>query len=82
MSSITSNGLSALLGARRIKIATVSRDTGISRSTLTGLYYGKTKGVSFAVLGKLCEYLSCSVEDILHREQADEASDLEGRLGA
>ncbi|MGO5097505.1 helix-turn-helix domain-containing protein [Agathobaculum sp. LCP25S3_E8] len=54
-----------LLGERRMKISEVARATGISRTTLTNLYYGKGEAVSFSVLGRLCGYLSCSVGDIL-----------------
>lgn len=52
-----------------MKISGVSRDTGISRTTLTNLYYGKSKAVSFSVLGRLCNYLGCSVGDILEIKQ-------------
>lgn len=52
-----------------MKISGVSRDTGISRTTLTNLYYGKSEAVSFSVLGRLCDYLGCSVGDILEIKQ-------------
>ncbi len=55
----------ALLGERRMKISEVSRATGISRTTLTHLYYGTGKAVSFDVLGRLCGHLGCTVGDIL-----------------
>lgn len=37
--------LSEILGKRRLKIAKVAADTGISRTTLTSLYYDTVKGV-------------------------------------
>lgn len=60
-----SNRFSTLLGERKLKISKVAKDTGISRTTLTNLYYGKTKGVTFAVLEKLCTYFGCSPGDLL-----------------
>ena len=64
MKPIKSN-FSALLGAKRLKISDVSRNTGISRQTLTTLYYGRETGISYEVLGKLCRYFNCSVGDLL-----------------
>jgi putative transcriptional regulator len=58
------NNLSTILGKKLINISTVSKATGISRSTLTSLYYRRSKGISFDVLGKLCEYLDCEVNDL------------------
>ena len=64
MNPIKSN-FSALLGAKRIRISDVSRNTGLSRTTLTTLYYGRGTAISYEVLGKLCRYLNCSVGDLL-----------------
>ena len=60
-----SNKFSTLLGERLVKISRVSNDTGISRTTLTGLYYRRSKGISFEVLDTLCRHLGCTVCDIL-----------------
>lgn len=65
------NNFSTLLGAKRLKISDVSRDTGISRQTLTPLYYGREAGISYRVLGKLCSYLNCSVGDLLEVEREE-----------
>lgn len=59
------NRLAEILGSRKLKISEVSRATGISRSTLTNLYYEKGDAISFEVLNKLCKYLDCNVGDIL-----------------
>lgn len=59
------NKFSALLGERLIKITEISDRTGISRTTLTNLYYKRSKFISFDVLNKLCEFFDCSVEDII-----------------
>ncbi|HII4525561.1 helix-turn-helix transcriptional regulator [Clostridium perfringens] len=59
------NKFSVLLGERLIKITEISDRTGISRTTLTNLYYKRSKFISFDVLNKLCEFFDCSVEDII-----------------
>ena len=62
------NNLSQILGEKLIKISQVSKDTGISRSTLTNLYYKRSKAISGNVLHKLCDYLDCSVGDLLEKK--------------
>lgn len=63
------NNFSSLLGSRRLKISAVSRDTGISRTTLTKLYYGSGEGIYYDVLEKLCNYLECDVGDFFSMEE-------------
>ncbi len=65
MSENMDNRFSILLGAHRKKISEVSRETGISRATLTNLYYGRGKAISYAVITKLCEYFGCSANEII-----------------
>lgn len=57
--------LPLLLGEKRVRISDVCRETGISRTTLTALYYDKGKGIYFDVIEKLCDYFDCNVCDIL-----------------
>ncbi len=63
------NNLSAILGERLIKVTQVAKDTGISRTTLTNLYYKRSKAISGDVLHKLCDYLNCSVGDLLEKKK-------------
>ena len=65
MTSVINNKISAALAGRLLKISQVSRDTGISRTTLPNLYYRRSNAVSFATLYKLCKYLHCGIDDIL-----------------
>ena len=65
MKSEINNNLSQILGKKLIKITQVAKDTGISRTTLTNLYYKRSKAISGDVLHKLCDYLNCSVSDLL-----------------
>ena len=57
--------LSRILGEKRIKMAELSRRTGISKYALHKLYHEKNKGIEFATLEKLCQALECSVGDLL-----------------
>lgn len=58
------NKFSTILGSRLIKISQVARDTGISRTTLTNIYYKRSTYITFTVLNKLCSYLECGVDDL------------------
>lgn len=58
------NNLSAVMGAKRIKIYELAEMSGISRSTITRLYYDKTNTVSFNTLEKLCKALECKLSDL------------------
>ena len=58
--------LSAMMGARKIRSINRSHElTGISRTTLTTLWYGRAKGISFDTLETLCKRLDCQPGDLL-----------------
>lgn len=57
--------LSALMGAKRLKISDVVRDTGINRSTVNRLYHETTSRIDFETLEVLCKYLECEPGDLL-----------------
>ena len=59
------NNLSVILGEKLIKISTISKETGISRTTLTNLYYKRSNSISGDVLKKLCSYLNVTPDDLL-----------------
>lgn len=63
--------LSTLLGAKRLKIADVVRDTGINRSTVNRLFHETTNRIDFETLEKLCVYLDCEVSDLLELKKDD-----------
>lgn len=60
--------LSVLMGKNREKISEVARATGISRTTLTSLYYERGKAVTFDVLDRLCRHFECGVGDLFIKE--------------
>ena len=47
------NNLSTIMGRKRIKIKELHERTGISRSTLTQLYYDKTTMIKLDTVDKL-----------------------------
>ncbi|WP_311319001.1 helix-turn-helix domain-containing protein [Levilactobacillus brevis] len=59
------NKLSAILGARLLSISKVHDDTGISRSTLTNLYYRRIDNVGLDTLRKLCDYLQIPLSELI-----------------
>ena len=69
MSIKTNKKLPTMMAERFLKISTLSKATGISRTTLTRMYYGKNKAVSFEVLDKLCDFFNCDITCILQHEK-------------
>jgi Predicted transcriptional regulator len=63
--SFTTNNFAVVLAKKHLKISETARKTGISRTTLTNLYYNKSSAISFEVLSKLCGFLNCDVGDII-----------------
>lgn len=58
------NNLSMLMGAKRIKIYELQKLSGLSRSTITRLYYEQTNTVSLYTLEALCKALDCTLNDL------------------
>lgn len=59
------NNLARLAGEKLVKISQISKDTGISRTTLTNLYYKRSGSISGRVLDSLCRYFGCTVGELL-----------------
>lgn len=56
--------LSTLMGARKLKLIDVARDTGINRGTVTRLYHETATRVDLEVIEALCRYLDCEVGEL------------------
>lgn len=70
------NNLSMILGKRLLSISKVYKETGISRSTLTSLYYRRARNVNLDTLRKLCDYLQIPLSELIEytpKELAKEA---------
>lgn len=63
MSKVTCN-LSALRKQRNLRQTDLSKMTGISQKALSELETGKSKGVSFSTLTKLCDALNVTVDQL------------------
>ena len=59
------NELAIVMARKKIKIKQLSQMTGISRTTLTSIYYNREKVISYAVIEKLCQALECSLNDLI-----------------
>ena len=55
-----------LLADRGESVNALSKATGISRSTLTRMYYGIAKGIQFDTLDALCKHFGMSAEDVIY----------------
>ncbi|MCP8854697.1 helix-turn-helix transcriptional regulator [Latilactobacillus sakei] len=59
------NNLSMIIGGRLLNLSTISRDTGISRTTLASIYYKRSKTVKLDTLTKLCDYLQVPLHELI-----------------
>lgn len=59
------SNLSSIMGQKKLKIADIMKKTGITRPTLTKLYYNDCSGITFDTLNFLCEYLNITPNDLL-----------------
>ena len=57
--------LDVMLAKRKVKSKDLAEFVGISLQNMSLLKSGKVKGVRFATLEKICEYLDCQPGDLL-----------------
>lgn len=55
--------LAILLAKKGLRVTKVSKDTGISRTTLTALVNNSSKGIQFETIDTLCQYLKTGIAD-------------------
>ena len=68
--------LDVMLARRKVRSNELARAIGISETNLSLLKSGKVKGVRFATLEAICEYLRCQPGDILDNVPGTGRSDL------
>ena len=56
-------------GERKMKMAELSRITGISKNALSDVYYEKGKQIRYETLEKICEALGCTVGDLIEYQR-------------
>lgn len=67
--------LSTLMGRQKLRIADVSRRTGLNRSTVTALYKETSTRVDLPAVEQLCQLFNCQVGDLFeYVEDAREMS--------
>lgn len=59
------NNLSMILGSRLLKISDVHKETKISKTTLTDLYYQRKTNIQLDTLIKICDYLQVSLSELI-----------------
>tara|TARA_R110001599_G_scaffold353151_2_gene590445 strand:+ start:4793 stop:5023 length:231 start_codon:yes stop_codon:yes gene_type:complete len=62
--------LARLMGERKMRIADVARETGLSRATVTLLYKETAQKLDLEALDKICALFSCEIGDLLERVES------------
>jgi putative transcriptional regulator len=57
--------LSTILGTKRITQSELSKKTGIRPGTINLMYHEYIKRVNISDINKLCEFLDCTVSDLI-----------------
>lgn len=63
-----------LLAERRLTVADLHRETGISRTLLYLMFNDELSRVDISSLDKICEFFDCEVSDLLVRKRSDAQS--------
>lgn len=59
------NNLRVLMAQKFVNITQLSKAIGISRNTLTSIYYEKTTQINIKTLTLLCNYFECTPNDLI-----------------
>lgn len=63
------NNFRVILAKQYKRVSDVYRETGISRSTLTNLYYERAKNPELKTLLKIADYLGITLDELLKPEK-------------
>lgn len=66
------NNLPKILGEKLLKISDLHEATGISKTTLTAIYYQRAVNVNLRTLQKICDYLQVSLSKLIEYEPKKE----------
>jgi putative transcriptional regulator len=66
--------LSRLMGERKLKIADLSRETGLHRNTITLLYDETAARVDLDAVDRLCQFFEIGVGDLLEHQASKDTS--------
>ena len=67
------NNLSMLMGRDRVSALKLSKETGISRTTIHGLYHERTKSPERQIVMKLCDYFKVTPNEFFGIKEKEEA---------
>lgn len=60
------NQLRVILAIKKIPVSEIYENTGLSKSTIYGLYHEKTKNPSLSTVLTICNYLGITVENFIN----------------
>jgi putative transcriptional regulator len=64
--------LHILMGEHKIRsISQLSKETGLSRPTLTKIYENETFRVEFETVEKLCDFFDCDISDLMYVDKTE-----------
>lgn len=63
------NNFRVILAKQRKKVSDVYKDTGIAKTTLTNLYYERSKNPELKTLLKIAKYLGVTLDELLTPEE-------------
>jgi len=69
---IVSNLKAVAVSRNQTAMTNLARRARVSEQAVRALWHGYARRVDLHVLARLCEYLQCSITDILRLEDADE----------
>ena len=72
--------LDVMLAKRKRSLSELSQATGITITNLSRLKNGRSRGIRFSSLNKICDALDCTPCDILERVTTEQYVKLLGRL--
>lgn len=67
--------LDVILAQRKVKSRELAAHVGITEQNLSLLKSGKVRGIRFATLERICEYLQCQPGDLLEFRADDDPGD-------
>ena len=59
------NNISFILAKRGISISELARGSGLARNTVLALYRNRADGIRFSTISAICDYLGCTMSDII-----------------
>ena len=74
--------LSTLMGRDKLRIADVSRRTGLNRSTVTALYKETTTRLELPAVEQLCRLFECQVGDLFEYVPDDSTDEVSGGISS